>query len=49
MRLLKTLNYRIELECWYEMPANNLYKSLGMRKIKTRYMMDYHNTRENIK
>ncbi len=36
---LKKLNYRIELECWYEMPANNLYKSLGMRVIKTRYMM----------
>lgn len=45
MKLLKELNYRIELECWYEMPANNLYKSLGMREIKTRYMMDYHNTR----
>ena len=40
MKLLKKLNYRIELECWYEMPANNLYKSLGMREIKTRYMMD---------
>ena len=40
MKLLKKLNYRIELECWYEMPANNLYKSLGMRVIKTRYMME---------
>lgn len=40
MRLLETLNYRIELECWYEMPANNLYKSLGKREIKARYMMD---------
>lgn len=40
IQLLKQLNYRIELECWYEMPANNLYKSLGMRKIKTRYMME---------
>ncbi len=40
INLLKKLNYRIELECWYEMPANNLYKSLGMREIKTRYMME---------
>lgn len=40
IKLLKQLNYRIELECWYEIPANNLYKSLGMREIKTRYMMD---------
>ena len=34
---LKKLNYRIELECWYGMPANNLYKSL---EIKTRYMLN---------
>lgn len=40
MNLLKILNYIIELECWYEMPANNLYKALGMRVIKTRYMMN---------
>lgn len=40
MKLLKKLNYRIELECWYEMPANNLYRSLGMREIKTRYIME---------
>lgn len=40
IQLLKQLNYRIELECWYEMPANNLYKSLEMREIKTRYMME---------
>ena len=38
---LKKLNYRIELECWYGMPANNLYKSLGMKKIKTRYMLNW--------
>lgn len=37
---LKKLNYRIELECWYDMPANDLYKSLGMKEIKTRYMME---------
>lgn len=30
IRLLKILNYRIELECWYEMTANNLYNDLGM-------------------
>ncbi len=40
MNLLKKLNYRIELECWYGIPANELYKSLGMREIKTRYMLD---------
>ena len=40
IKLLKELNYRIELEYWYGMPANNLYKSLGIREIKTRYMMD---------
>ena len=40
IKLIKTLNYRIELECWYEIPANNLYKSLGMKEIKTRYMMN---------
>lgn len=40
IKLLKELNYRIELECWYEIPANNLYKSLGMHEIKTRYMLD---------
>lgn len=40
MRLLKTLKYRIELECWYQIPANNLYKSLGMQEIKKRYMIN---------
>ena len=40
IRLLKILNYRIELECWYEMTANNLYNDLGMWEIKTRYMVD---------
>ncbi len=40
IKLIKKLDYRIELECWYEIPANNLYKSLGMREIKTRYMME---------
>lgn len=40
INLLKKLNYRIELECWYDMPANDLYKSLGMKEIKTRYMME---------
>ncbi len=29
---------RIELECWYDMPANELYKKLGMKQIKTRYV-----------
>lgn len=37
---LKNKGYRIELECWYEMPANNLYKKLGMKEIKTRYMLN---------
>lgn len=37
---LKKLKYRIELECWYSMPANNFYKSLGSKELKTRYMID---------
>lgn len=37
---LRKMQYRIELECWYNMPANNLYKSLGAKEIKTRYMFD---------
>ena len=40
IKLIKVLSYRIELECWYGIPANNLYKSLGMKEIKTRYMMN---------
>lgn len=37
---LKKLNYRIELEYWYGMPANNFYKSFGFKELKTRYMLD---------
>ena len=37
---LRKMQYRIELECWYDMPANDLYKSLGAKEIKTRYMFD---------
>ena len=37
---LQKKNYRIELECWYEMPANYFYETLGMKKIKTRYMLE---------
>lgn len=37
---LKKLNHRIELECWYGMPANNFYKSFGFKELKTRYMID---------
>lgn len=37
---LKNLNYRIELECWYGMPANDFYKSLGFKELKTRYFLD---------
>lgn len=33
-------NKRIELECWYNIPAKNLYKKLGMKEIKTRYMWE---------
>lgn len=36
---LKKLNYRIELECWYGMPANEFYKSIGAKELKTRYML----------
>ena len=37
---LKKLNHRIELECWYGMPANNFYKAFGFKELKTRYMID---------
>lgn len=37
---LRKMKYRIELECWYNMPANDLYKSLGAKEIKTRYMFN---------
>lgn len=37
---LRKLNYRIELECWYNMPANNFYKTFGFKELKTRYMLD---------
>ncbi|MDD3303884.1 MAG: GNAT family N-acetyltransferase [Clostridia bacterium] len=36
---LKKLDYRIELECWYGMPANELYRSIGAKELKTRYMI----------
>lgn len=36
---LKELGYRIELECWYGMPSNRLYKELGAKEIKTRYVL----------
>lgn len=38
MEEVKKLGYRIELECWYEMPANDVYKALGMHQMKTRYI-----------
>ena len=37
---LRKKNYRIELECWYGMPSNHLYQSLGAKEIKVRYMLD---------
>lgn len=37
---LKSLNYRIELECWYNMPANDFYKAFGFKELKTRYMIE---------
>lgn len=37
---LKNKVYRIELECWYVMLANNLYKKLGMKEIKTGYVLN---------
>lgn len=40
IEILKKIGCRIELECWYEMPANNIYKAFGMRQIKTRYMLN---------
>ena len=36
---LQNQHHRIELECWYEMPANYFYEALGMKKIKIRYML----------
>lgn len=36
---LKKSNKRIELECWYDLPANGFYKSIGMKKLKTVYML----------
>lgn len=36
---LKEIGYRIELECWYGMPSNILYKELGAKEIKTRYIL----------
>ncbi len=40
INILKKLNYRIELECWYGIPAKKLYQSLGMKEIKIRYMIE---------
>lgn len=37
---LRKMQYRIELECWYGMPSNELYKSLGAKEIKTRYVLE---------
>ena len=36
---LRRIGYRIELECWYGMPANDVYKALGAKEIKTRYIL----------
>lgn len=40
---LQKEQYRIELECWYEMPSNYFYEALGMKKIKTKYMLEPNN------
>ena len=37
---LRKKKYRIELECWYGMPSNDMYKSMGAKEIKTRYMFE---------
>lgn len=39
-KIKNEINLRIELECWYGMPANDFYKSLGMKEIKTRYILN---------
>lgn len=39
IKWLKRLGYRVEQECWYGMPSNGLYRSLGAREIKTRYVL----------
>lgn len=38
LKIKNETDLRIELECWYGMPANELYKDLGMKEIKTRYI-----------
>lgn len=38
---LRKMKYRVEFECWYDMPSNELYRSLGAKEIKTRYMFDF--------
>jgi ribosomal protein S18 acetylase RimI-like enzyme len=37
--LREKYNRRIELEAWYGIPATKLYEELGMKTIKTRYML----------
>lgn len=39
VKIREKTNNRIELECWYGIPANTIYKSLGMKELKTRYIM----------
>jgi len=38
--LKERFSLRIELDCWYNLPANHLYKSMGMKETKVRYMYD---------
>jgi GNAT superfamily N-acetyltransferase len=37
--MLKKKNRTIELECYYELPAHNVYQKLGFKRFKTRYFI----------
>ncbi|MNL90961.1 Acetyltransferase (GNAT) family protein [compost metagenome] len=39
INIVKKLGLRVELECWYNLPAHDFYKSLGAKAITTRYIL----------
>lgn len=43
----KARSSRIELECWYGMPANDIYIKLGFKELKTRYMYTIEKTNDD--
>ena len=40
---LQNKHYRIALECCNEMPTNYFYETLGMKNMKTNYILEYNN------